>query len=96
MAVTRRWPLFEQSAVGRQLARAALSVGANIAEAQGRGHPADQRRILLIARGELLETKHWIERAQAAELVDDSLDALLDETGRVLNGLIGPGPGPKG
>ena len=99
LAATRAWNLFEQSVLGRQLARSALSVGANIAEAQGRGHKPDQRRFLLIARGSLMETRHWLARAQRAGLLDDELESLVDETGRVLNGLIGrseQAPIPKG
>jgi four helix bundle protein len=49
--------------VGKQLIRAADSVGANIAEGDGRGTYADNRRHVRIARGSLNETKHFLRRA---------------------------------
>ena len=85
----RRWGGFERSVIGLQLVRAAESVGANIAEAMGRWNAPDQRRILIIARGSLLETAHWVRRAQRLGLLTDEVDQLLDEAGKTLNGLIG-------
>jgi four helix bundle protein len=69
-----------------QLVRAADSIGANIAEALGRWHPADKRRLLTIARGSLYETEHWIDRAHHRGLLRDTPD--LSELGRTLNGLM--------
>jgi four helix bundle protein len=84
----RTWPSFERSTIGFQLVKAAESVGANIAESTGRMHHKDQLRFLLIARGSLLETAHWIRRAQALGLMDNTADPLIDEAGKTLNGLI--------
>ena len=86
--VSRRWPSFERWTIGVQLARAALSVGANIAEARGRLHEPDERRFLIIARGSLLEARHWLWRAEAAGLTDGTLARQTNELGRTLNGLI--------
>jgi four helix bundle protein len=83
------FPALERWAIGVQLARSAGSVGANIAEAFGRGTSADIKRFLVIARGSLLETEHWIDRAAARDLLDASAyDEILSELGRTLNGLI--------
>jgi four helix bundle protein len=82
------WPPFHLWTVGIQLVRAADSVGANIAEGLGRWHQADQRRLLLIARGSLYETEHWIGLAQERGLLPSDAGAQLPELGRVLNGLI--------
>jgi four helix bundle protein len=84
----RRWASFERSTLGFQLVKAAESVGANIAEATGRWHRGEQRQFLMIARGSLYETAHWIRRAQRLGLVDDQVEPLLEEAGKTLNGLI--------
>jgi four helix bundle protein len=82
------WPTFERWTVGLQLIRAADSIGANIAEATGRWHDADKRRLLLIARGSVYELEHWLLCAQARELVDGSAIGRLGDIARALNGLI--------
>jgi four helix bundle protein len=88
------WESFELWTVGIQLVRAADSIGANIAEALGRRTLADQRRLLVVARGSLLETEHWVERARNRALLPDadSLEARLTELGKMLNGLIRTDP----
>jgi four helix bundle protein len=58
------WPEFDRWTLGKQLMRAVDSIGANIAEAAGRWYTRDKRRLLLIARGSLYETEHWISCAQ--------------------------------
>jgi four helix bundle protein len=85
---TSAWSSFDRWSIGLQLLRAADSVGANIAEASGRWHGADRRRLLFVARGSLLETEHWVLRAQARGLLGEELDSRLEEAARTLNGLI--------
>jgi four helix bundle protein len=82
------WPSFHLWSVGIQLVRSADSIGANIAEAFGRWHRADQRRLLLVARGSLQETEHWVGLAQDRGLLSEDAGAELPELGRILNGLI--------
>ena len=53
-----RWNGFARDTVGRQLIRAADSVGANIAEGCGRRAYKDNRRFVRIARGSLNEARH--------------------------------------
>jgi four helix bundle protein len=81
------WSNFDRWSVGMQLIRAADSIGANIAEAAGRIHVADRRRILLIARGSLYETEHWVDVAEERGLLREQ-PAELDEVARTLGGLI--------
>ena len=78
--------------VGRQLVRAADSVGANVAEGTGRGSLQDNRRFVRIARGSLYETRHWLRRAFRRKLLAseqvDSLKQSIDELTRTLNGYL--------
>ncbi|MDB9527036.1 four helix bundle protein [Oscillatoria sp. CS-180] len=63
------WDFFAKDTVGKQLVRSADSVGANLAEGAGRGSYRDNRRFITIARGSLIETQHWLRRAQARNLL---------------------------
>ena len=65
------WDVFARDSVGRQLVKAADSIGANIAEGTGRGTYQDNRRFIRIARGSLYETRHWLRRAYKRRLLDD-------------------------
>ena len=70
------------------MVRSADSIAANIAEAQGRHQPGDRRRVLLIARGSLYETEHWMLQAEARHLLPEGSSAQLNEIARTLNGLV--------
>jgi four helix bundle protein len=64
-----QWDVFARDVVGKQLARAADSVGANIAEAYGRFHYGEKLQFLYYARGSLFETKYWLNRARKRDLM---------------------------
>lgn len=84
-----RWEAFQRDTVGQQLTRAADSIGANIAEAFGRFHYGEKLRFLYIARGSLFETKYWLNRALARQLLPaaevEAYAGQLSEVGRQLN-----------
>jgi four helix bundle protein len=63
------WEPFARDVVGGQLARAADSIGANIAEAFGRFHYGEKLQFLYYARGSLFETKYWLNRAMKRQLM---------------------------
>jgi four helix bundle protein len=92
-SVVARWGRLDQFSIGTQLLRSVDSVGANIAEACGRMHIADRRRLFVIARGSLFETEHWLSRAEARGLLPKSYGQDLANIARPLSGLIKrPGP----
>lgn len=64
-----QWDAFAREVVGGQLARAADSIGANIAEAFGRFHYGERLQFLYYARGSLFETKYWLNRALERQLM---------------------------
>ncbi|MEK6277039.1 MAG: four helix bundle protein [Actinomycetota bacterium] len=87
--VVTGWPPLDQWTLGVQMIRSADSIAANVAEAEGRGSLADQKRLLLIARGSAYELQHWIERGFARSLMtDDSFRARAARVGQLVNGLL--------
>jgi four helix bundle protein len=93
---------FAKDTVGKQLVRAADSIGANIAEGSGRGSYKDNRRFVRVARGSLNETQHFLRRAFRRKLLTvDEIERLrrtIDELAPRLNAFlksIGPVAKPK-
>jgi four helix bundle protein len=86
------WNNFARDTVGKQLVRAADSVGANISEGTGRGRFLDNRRFVRMARGSLNETQHWLRRAYKRALLTkkqtDHLKPIIDELGPTLNAYL--------
>ena len=64
-----QWEDFPKDVVGKQIARATDSIGANIAESFGRFNFGEKLQFLYYARGSLFETKYWLNRAKARELM---------------------------
>jgi four helix bundle protein len=87
------WEPFAREAMGKPLVQAADAIGANLAAAFGRIHEADRLAFVYYARGSLFETKYWLNRAVARQLIDDRLlqgcVGQLADLARELNALIG-------
>jgi four helix bundle protein len=66
------WNEFARDTVGKQITRAADSVGANVAEAYGRFHFGEKINLLYYARGSLFETKYWLNRCKTRQLISES------------------------
>lgn len=86
------WDRFAKNTVGEQLVDAADSIGVNIAEGTGRGSYKDNKRFVLIARGSLKETQHWLRRAFKRKLLTnekvDKLKPIVDELAPKLNAYL--------
>jgi four helix bundle protein len=90
--IVSEWNQFARDTVGRQLVRAADSIGANIAEGTGRGSFQDKRRFVRTARASLNETKHWLRRAYSRGLLDGGrvkcIKSIVDELTPKLNAYL--------
>lgn len=90
--VVVRWEVLAKDTLGKQLVRAADSVGANIAEGSGRETEPELRRLLRISRGSLYETKHWLRRAYRRKLLTDrqvkEILPMIKELGPKLNAYL--------
>ena len=86
------WEYFAKDTVGKQIVRSADSIGANIAEGEGRGSFQDNRRFCRIARGSLQETQHWLRRAFKRNLLTkhqiDELKPLIEKLSPMLNAYL--------
>jgi four helix bundle protein len=88
-AVARQLPAFETYGLAQQLRRSAVSVASNIAEGHGRIHRGDYVHHLSVSRGSLAELETQLELALRIHAVSvKSAQALVDEVGRMLSGLI--------
>jgi four helix bundle protein len=67
--VVVRWDEFAKDVVGKQIARSADSVGANIAESFGRFNFGEKLQFLYYSRGSIFETKFWLNRTKTRGLM---------------------------
>jgi four helix bundle protein len=87
--VASHWDDFARDVVGKQISRASDSIGANIAESFGRFHFGEKIQFLYYSRGSVFETKYWLNRASARELMSfansQSYTTRLTDIARQLN-----------
>lgn len=91
-SIVLSWDNFAKDTVGKQIVRSVDSVGANIAEGEGRGSFQDNRRFVKIARGSLQETQHWLRRAFKRNLLSkdeiEKLKPIIDILSPSLNAYL--------
>src|SRR5687767_11617917 len=63
------WAPLARDTVGKQVIRAADSIGANIAEGTGRGTYKDNRYFARVGPESLYETRHFLRRAYRRKLL---------------------------
>ena len=87
--VQKQLPKEEMYGLGDQIRRAVVSIPSNIAEGFGRGSDAEFKRFLAIARGSLFEVKTQLQLAESLGYLrlDEEISSLIDEVGKLLNGL---------
>jgi len=90
--IVDEWQTFARDTVGKQIVRAADSIGANIAEGVGRSTHPDKKRFGRIRGGFIYETKHWLRRAYRRKLLTqkqvEALKPLFDELAPRLNAYL--------
>jgi four helix bundle protein len=90
--ISARWDAFPRDVVGKQLARAVDSIGANVAESYGRYHFGEKLQFLYYSRGSVFETKYWVNRAASRGLISaetlSQYASQLTEIARQLNAFI--------
>jgi four helix bundle protein len=86
------WDNFSKDTIGKQIVRAADSIGANIAEGRGRYNFQDNKRFVKIARGSMNETIHWMRLAYSRNLLTSEqvniLKPIIDELSPKLNAYL--------
>ncbi|MFN6540769.1 MAG: four helix bundle protein [Nostoc sp. EkiNYC01] len=90
--IVEGWNFFAKDTIGKQIVRAADSIGANIAEGAGRGSFQENRRFIKIARGSLNETQHWLRRAYTRNLLTpeqiNTIKTIINELAPKLNSYL--------
>ena len=89
-AMTRKLPAEERYSLTDQIRRSSRSIGANLAESWGkRRYPAHFLSKLTDADGELQETLHWINSAEACSYWSDAEARKLTDHAATVGRLIG-------
>jgi four helix bundle protein len=88
--MTRKLPTAERFGLTNQMRRAAVSIGANVAEGAGRRRALDKARLYTIAQGSLEELKYYLILAKDLGYLPEPRDLwnALESLGRQLYRLI--------
>ena len=65
------WPSFARETCGNQIVRSSDSISANLKEGMGRYFYKERNQFNIYARGSLIETQCWLEKALTRKLISD-------------------------
>ncbi|MBD2251298.1 four helix bundle protein [Nostoc parmelioides] len=90
--IVQKWDYFAKDTIGKQIVKSADSIGANIAEGNGRYNLQDNQRFIKIARDSLNETRHWLRLAYKRKLLTqeqiDKIKPMINELSPKLNAYL--------
>jgi four helix bundle protein len=90
--IVSTWDSFTKNSMGFQIIKSCDSIGANIAEGNGRATYNEKKHFARIARGSLCESIHWLRRAFKRKLLNEKqieeIKSIIDELSPKLNAHI--------
>lgn len=79
------WDNFKKGTIGKQVARSADSISANIAEGYGRFYYKESKQFYFYSRGSIQETKSWIGKCKRRKIIkQDKCEELLNKAEVIL------------
>lgn len=78
-SVVAKWDYFVKDTIGKQIARSADSISANIAEGYGRYHYKENKNFCYFSRGSIIETKDWLKKSKDRQLLTEEQFNILFE-----------------
>lgn len=88
--IVEKWNYFEKDTLGKQLTRAADSIGFNISEGYGRYHFAENKNFCYYSRGSAFETATGIRKAKQRNLLTEEDYIAIKEKLLLYHKLINP------
>jgi four helix bundle protein len=83
--IVMEWDNFKRDTIGKQIARSADSISANIAEGYGRYYYKESKQFYFYSRGSLQETKSWLGKCKRRKIVkEEKCDELLNRAEIIL------------
>jgi four helix bundle protein len=83
--IVNEWEYFARDTLGKQMARSADSISANIAEGYGRYHYKENKNFCYYSRGSIIETKGWLKKSRNRNLIDEERFTVLFEKLQVIH-----------
>jgi four helix bundle protein len=79
------WDSFKKDTIGKQIARSADSISANIAEGYGRFYYKESKQFYFYSRGSIQETKSWLRKCKRRKIVNqEKCEELLQKAETIL------------